>query len=240
MSTPQRNLKLTGNAQATGGAYEDVKIIGEGTIDGDVECKRLRCVGNLDMDGNLQSGRASVVGNCSFSGDVQADTLNISGTVMIGGAAKIKELRCTGKLEAKRSIRSEQLKVSGQLTTEGDCAAEVFTGRGILEIGGLLNAGKLDIKLYRNCRVGEIGGGNIHVRKGNGLNPLNLFFRPLPTATLTAATIEGDEIYLENTTAKIVRGKRVTIGPGCDIEAVEYTEHFDLAHDATVAERRKV
>jgi hypothetical protein len=49
------NLSITGSSSATGGIYDRIRIIGEGTIDGDVECNRLKCVGTLDMDGRLKS-----------------------------------------------------------------------------------------------------------------------------------------------------------------------------------------
>ncbi|MCL6576409.1 hypothetical protein [Kyrpidia sp.] len=39
-------------------------------------------------------------------------------------------------------------------------------------------------------------------------------------------TIEGDDIYLENTRARVVRGTRVQIGPGCQIGLLEYSEDF--------------
>lgn len=42
--------------------------------------------------------------------------------------------------------------------------------------------------------------------------------------------IEGDDIYLENTKADIVRGNKVKIGPGCQIGVVEYRD--DFTHDS--------
>jgi cytoskeletal protein CcmA (bactofilin family) len=116
----------------------------------------------------------------------------------------------------------------------------VFAARGIFEIGGLLNAGQLDIKLYRDCRAKEIGGEKIRIRKASLLHAFSFFFKPSPHARLTASVIEGDDIYLENTTAKAVRGNRVTIGPGCKIGTVEYKEHFEQKKDSIVNQNYKV
>lgn len=234
------NLSITGSSSATGGTYDKVNIIGEGTIDGDVECSRLKCVGTLDMDGCLKSNQVSIVGICSFSGDVQADALKISGTVTIGGDARLRELHCSGTIETKGNLCGEHLNLKGQLNTEGDCEADVFAARGIFEIGGLLNAGQMDIKLYRDCQAKEIGGEKIRIRKASMLNPFSFFFRPSPHARLSASVIEGDDIYLENTNAKIVRGNQVTIGPGCDIELVEYKDFFKQLKGAIVNKQRKV
>jgi cytoskeletal protein CcmA (bactofilin family) len=234
------NLSITGSSYASGGTYDIVKIVGEGTIDGDVACSRLKCVGTLDMDGQLKSKHVSIVGTCSFSGGVQTDTIKISGTVTIGGDVKLKELHCSGTIESQGNLYGEQLNLRGQLSTKGDCEADVLTARGIFEIGGLLNAGQLDVKLYHDCRAKEIGGEKIRIRKASLLNPFNFFFKPSSNATLYASIIEGDEIYLENTKAAVVRGNQVTIGPGCEVELVEYKEHFDQLKGAIVTENRKV
>ncbi len=57
---------------------------------------------------------------------------------------------------------------------------------------------------------------------------------------LTTDVIEGDEIYLEYTTAKAVRGKNVTIGQGCNIELVEYVDNFNQHNDSVVRESKKM
>jgi cytoskeletal protein CcmA (bactofilin family) len=234
------NLLITGSSSAAGGFYNKVQIIGEATIDGDVECSRLKCVGTLDMEGSLKSGQAGVMGTCSFSKDVEADSMKISGTVTIGGDARLKELKCSGTIETKGSLYGEDLELKGELNTDGDCEFDSVKVRGIINVEGLLNAGRMDIKLYRDCKAGEIGGEHISVRRASLLNPFSFFFRPSPHALLSASIIEGDEIYLEYTNAKVVRGKRVIIGPGCDIELVEYKEYFKQSKSTIINENRKV
>jgi cytoskeletal protein CcmA (bactofilin family) len=234
------NLKITGSSQATGGSYDTVKIVGEGTIDGDVECNRLKCVGTMQMQGQLKAKDVRVVGTSSWSDRVQADTMSVSGTAAIGGDAAIRELRCSGTVEANGNLASERVQLKGELSIRGDCEAERFEGRGMFRIGGLLNAGELDIKLYRPCKVREIGGGRISVRKASLLNPLSLFFRPSSDAELSVSIVEGDEIYLEHTKAKVVRGNRIVIGPGCEIELAEYKERFERRGDSLVRDNRQI
>ena len=43
---------------------------------------------------------------------------------------------------------------------------------------------------------------------------------------LVTDLIEGDDIYLENTHAKVARGNNITLGPGCEIGIVEYKNDF--------------
>ncbi|NOV02075.1 hypothetical protein [Paenibacillus planticolens] len=218
------NLTITGSSTATGGQYDKVKIVGEGIIEGDVQCNLMRCVGTLEMDGSLKAERMSVVGTCSWTGGVQGEALKISGTVTVGGDANIGRISGSGAIEARGDLYSDRMELRGQLVTVGDCEAEVFKSRGMFEIGGLLNAGQLDIKLYRISSAKEIGGEKIRIRKASVLSPYSFFFMPASDAQLTADVIEGDDIDLEHTKARIVRGNRVTIGAGCEIELVEYKE----------------
>jgi cytoskeletal protein CcmA (bactofilin family) len=234
------SLSITGSSEVTGGVYDQVQIVGEGTIDGDVACRKLKCVGTLDLNGSLQTRRANIVGTCSFTDYVQADDLIIAGTVMVGGNAALRELNCSGSMDVQGSLTGDQLNLKGELYTRGDCEAERFSARGIFDIGGLLNAGQLDIKLYRDCRAGEIGGGRIRIRKASLLNPLSFFFRPAAYALLSTSTIEGDDIYLEYTKADVVRGSKVVLGPGCEIGLVEYKERFELKNGAANVQNRKI
>ena len=57
---------------------------------------------------------------------------------------------------------------------------------------------------------------------------------------LTADIIEGDDIYLENTHAKVVRGNNITLGSGCEIELVEYKNDFKQDKEAEIGTHRKI
>jgi cytoskeletal protein CcmA (bactofilin family) len=236
----EKNLLITGSSSTTGGLYDRVSIVGEGAIDGDLECSRLKCVGTLDIEGSLKSGAVNVVGTCTLSGNLDADSMKVSGTAAIGGAVRLKELRCSGTIEAAGNLFSEQLILKGEMKTDGDCEAEVFNAHGMFHIGGLLNAGTLDIKLHGDCKAREIGGERIRVTRASTFNPFSFFFKPSPHALLTADVIEGDHVHLMNTKAKVVRGNHVIIGSSCEIGLVEYKSHFEQQKGAVVQENRKV
>ena len=61
-------------------------------------------------------------------------------------------------------------------------------------------------------------------------------FTPNGHSELVADIIEGDDIYLENTHAKVVRGNNITLGPGCEIAFVEYKNDFKQDKEATVGD----
>lgn len=236
----RRNLTVTGSSSVMGGLYDRVKIVGEGEMVGDTSCSKLTCVGTMEATGAIAADKMNIVGTGEIKGGLQGGALNVSGTATVGGITRLRELSITGTLESKDHVYGEEIKLRGILQTLGDCEAERFTGRGIFEIGGLLNAGKLQIHLYRDCRAHEIGGGHIIVRKAKLLHPLSLFFKPSSSARLSVSVMEGDHIYLENTIADIVRGNKVVIGPGCEIGLVEYKEFFEQRKDAVVRDKRKV
>jgi len=52
--------------------------------------------------------------------------------------------------------------------------------------------------------------------------------------------IEGEEIDLQATKAGVVRGRNVVIGPGCEMERVEYSGSLMVAPEAKVGEQVKV
>ena len=57
---------------------------------------------------------------------------------------------------------------------------------------------------------------------------------------LSTNSIEGDDIYLEYTKAKAVRGNNIILGPGCEIELVEYKDNFKQDDTSEVETQRKI
>lgn len=222
----RQDITINGAGTVGGGQYGDVTINGSGTLNGDIDCQSLTIHGAGTMNGALSAGTVSIHG----AGTVQGD-------------AVLTELAVHGAATFHGSITAEAVEIHGALTAKEDCTTERFTAEGGFTIGGLLNADTIEIALHGNCRAREIGGSTIRVALAkNGFSSLNKLFHALINHRygLTAETIEGDDIYLEQTTAKIVRGKRIVLGPGCEIEQLEYTESLEVADDARVMEQAKV
>ena len=57
---------------------------------------------------------------------------------------------------------------------------------------------------------------------------------------LTTDVIEGDDIYLEYTKAKIVRGKDIELGQGCEIGLIEYKDSYKQDEKAVVNNYKKM
>jgi len=132
------------------------------------------------------------------------------------------------------------------LRVGADVEADIFKASGGFHIEGLLSADRIEVRLGGRCQAKEIGGEKIEVRRG-GFKQKGIILDSLikmlaggGTAELQASQIEGDEIYLEYTTADIVRGKHIQIGPGCHIGTVEYEESLEVHSNAKVDKQMKV
>ncbi len=255
------DLKIYGEGSSSGGKYNAVSIMGEGRIDGDVDCVKFKINGEGTLDGDLKAANSvSIMGEGQLGGDVDcanlkiygegelggnlkaADTVNIKGEAEIKGSLKAKNVKIYGEIEAGSEMFADNAKIKGIINTGGDCNAEMFTLEGGFTIDGLLNADILKINPYWPCKAHEIGGSEITVKKGGKLSFLGLKNMVMAGENnqLTADVIEGDDIYLENTTAKVVRGNNVTIGSGCKIELVEYKENFKQDEKSEIGTNKRI
>ncbi|GIP21726.1 polymer-forming cytoskeletal protein [Paenibacillus sp. J22TS3] len=227
MNQPNRNLRINGVGKATGGSYDNVFIDGMGTINGDVTCGDMSCNGTIKVHGQIKAQSLTINGTGSLNGALECDTLRADGMLSVTGEIRLDSLTMNGIAKTDASLNGETVEINGSLKTKGDLQCESLDVRGNLQVGGLLNAGTIFIELFGGCRAREIGGERIIVRRRTEGKSLLQLFSIVPATKLTVDVVEGDDIELENTKAKIVRGSRVRIGPGCEIDRVEYTETYD-------------
>ncbi len=223
------DLRINGLGSSSGGKFDFVQINGKGDITGDLECRELQINGLARLNGNVKANTIRVSGKSDFRGDISGNNMIIDGMSDVGGNVKV-----------------ETVENRGMLRIAEDCGSESFSSQGGFTVGGLLNAEKIGISVYAQCKAREIGGKEIDVRLGGGSGIrkfIGSLFPGLPlNPVLITDTIEGDNVYLENTTAKVVRGQDVKIGPGCHIDTVEYKNSYEKNSDARIIvnESRKI
>jgi len=261
MADERRSVSISGSGRMSGGTYTGVSISGSGRIEGDVICDTLRISGSGKVDGSLETKEARISGAGKVSGDTEAGQITVSGSGTFGsdvtseefrssgvtrvdGSLRAKEAKSSGTLRVTESMSSEYVKTSGILRVGADLEAEIFKSTGVFDVHGLLNADRVEVQLAGYCKAREIGCEKIEVRlyahRGAFLEGLaRALLGQRGTARLEAQLIEGDEIYLEHTTAEVVRGKRVNIGPGCRIRSVEYTDSIEVDDEAEVGSQSK-
>jgi len=234
--TKGQNLTINGSGTYPGGQYDKISIRGDGTINSDVECSSIHIFGTSEALENVKTESLKVFGEAEVKGNIECDEMLIMGTMEVGGKAALKKMKILGTLEVEEHLMGEGANVKGSISVNGDAEFETFESSGAFEFKGLLNADKIKVSLrFGQSSAEEIGGGYINVKKKNSFLPFGK-----ETGTLSVKVIEGDEIFLENTTADIVRGKKVRIGEGCIIGSVEYT--IDLTQDkhSTIKSKTKL
>ncbi len=232
-----KNLIINGSGSYPGGQYDKISIRGEGTIVNDVECSAFHVYGTSEANENVTTGSIKIMGEAEFKGNVEAKETLVLGTMRVGQYAKLKKMKILGLLEVDESLSGDEATIKGSIAVNGDVEYETFDSSGGFEIKGLLSAEKVKIALrFGESTAAEIGGGTITVkRKKNSILPFGK-----EIGTLNAKLIEGDDIYLENTSAEVVRGKTVKIGPGCQIGLIEYANGLTENPSSTIKTKIKV
>ena len=232
---------FSGSGSLPTGDYGRLHFSGSGRLTGDISCAAIKASGSLNAEGSIRcDGEIRTSGSTSCVGDISARSFKSSGSVRIDGGYAGKSIDVSGSLAAGRDIKSDEVRAGGSLTVGGDCEAEKFFSAGKLNIDGLLNADDIEIRLSTiPSKVSSIGCERIRITRRSVLGlaaGLGIQFGP----GLTTESIEGDVIYLENVTAKIVRGKEVVIGGGCNIDLIEYSGKCEVSGNSTVGETKFV
>ncbi len=256
MTAKRGNLAIAGAGKATGGIYERVTISGAGRVEGDVEAESVEISSAGKIIGKVKANKVGLAGACKIvgavtaqefdaagawkvGGDVQSDLFKAAGAGKVEGSLHAQEFSNAGTIKIAKNLRAQRAKFSGVFAAGGDVEASELRGRGAFRIEGLLAADRLELELSERSWAREIGGERITVRKWASFWGwlARWWGRPVELAT---ESIEADEISLEATVAKMVRGKRVTIGPGCRIDRVEYAESLQIDPKSVVKEQVRV
>lgn len=260
MNEARGSLKISGSGSAGGGVYEEVKISGSGKITGDIECNEFHISGSGKAEGNVKAKEFKTSGSSRIDGDLEAEDVKISGSTHIEGNAKCDSIKISGSAHIGKNLEGNEIDVSGSTNVEGgvhgehirisgsinvkdDIEAEEFIAKGGFRIGGLLNADSIEISIGGSCLAREIGGEKIEVKEFmGGAFFLNKIFGFIFNQNLGLKTdlIEGDDIYLEHTVAKVVRGNNITIGKGCLIDTVEYKSELKILENGKVENQVKI
>ncbi len=236
-----RHLTVNGSALTSGGTFHKVTIRGDATINGDLSCDRCKVFGNADVSGNIEAKSFHIFGQANVRRNIQGGTIKLLGEMNLRGNAMVYDFHLRGAAHVDGDVTGGTIHGYGEMKVFRDCEADVFSVKGAVEIGGTLNAEQVELYLhFADSRIAEIGGKTIQVKRSKALSILHFLKRFAPdSAKLKAETIEGDDIYLEHTNAKIVRGDRIIIGPGCNIDLVEYHTSFQQDEKATVKAKRR-
>lgn len=243
------NVTISGSGRFGGGSYNEVTISGSGHCQSDVVCRELHVSGSGHLGGRLEcTDNLRASGNVHIDGDTAAGEVKISGAGHFGASLECGGLRVSGAMHVNKTLRAGEVRVSGAIRAS-DVEAESFHLSGVADISGLLNAETVEIEFYgaksSPVRIASIGCTTLKAHRSSRCDGgwgLGRLFRSDDKSKpmMEAKTIEGDDIELEYTDAEVVRGSRVTIGEGCRIGRVEYTESLNACESCTIGESVKL
>lgn len=213
------NLKISGSGTVPAGEYDAVKVSGAARLVGDVRCASFSASGSFWGSGSI---------DCSGS-------VHFSGSASVDGSVFAGELKASGAFKCK-GLRGGDLRVSGSARVEGDMEGDSILVSGSINCCGLVNADRIEIHIGGACSAGSMGGSEIRIYSENRSGGLSrILFGKIQHGTMSVTeSIEGDNVYLEYVNCPSVTGRNVTIGPGCRIDSVQYSEKVEIAPEARV------
>jgi cytoskeletal protein CcmA (bactofilin family) len=229
-------MKASGSCTVEGDVTaEEFRTNGSAKVNGDVNADVFKCSGSQRVEGKLTTSYTKISGSCKVGGDVEADKFNSEGSFEIQGllSADIISIRLGGDCSA-REIGGEKIEIkrkSGKydrknFETKSKDKSESEDKKWQFDEFGI----QIDVDLEKiTDMIGQIGEDlGIHVSGYIG------------RGSLTAEVIEGDKIYLESTKAKIVRGKKIVIGPDCEIDSIEFEESLEIDEYSRVSNQTRI
>lgn len=240
------DMTITGTGMIAAGEYDSVRISGKGKSEGHIRCKDFICSGSFSGASDIEcENRMEISGSFKNTGALGTRSLHISGSAENGGAVSAETVSTSGRFEVKGIIRASDFSVHGVLVACDDIEVEKVAVHGRISCAGLINAEEFSIKMADNCKseAESLGGSLIFIRKKFSLNlfaGIRKAFRFAVPLFTVAESIEGDEIDIEYTKAKTVRGRSVKIGKGCEIDLIQYTEAADISPGAKVGKVEKI
>ena len=242
-------MNISGSGTIAAGEYNDkITVSGSGRLDGNIRCQSLHCSGSVKGNANVVCvEEAKISGSCHIEQSLSAQNISVSGSLKVGGDVIGKgEVKLSGGISCGGSLKCESFDCSGGLDVGGEIAAEEIRISGAIKCGGLMNAEKIDINIdghSNSSRVGSIGGGEIKIQsKANKLKRKLLLNKIIGCGGRFSVDeyIEGDVVTLEDVTAPKVVGRIVSIGAGCEVDFVQYSENIEIHSSAKVAKYEKI
>jgi|LSQX01.2.fsa_nt_gb cytoskeletal protein CcmA (bactofilin family) len=233
---------ISGSGTISGGEYRNVRISGAGKVTGDLKCESFSCSGASNVEGSIVCSDFNCSGSTKVKGDLKSTgTVRISGSTIISGTVSAGEIRSSGSFHAENTVSANSsVSMSGSTRIDGDLIAENITISGLVKVSGLMNGGNVSICPSGNSRTGSIGGTNITIKNDSPnyfINFIAKFFSNSNSDfSFETDSIEGDKIEIFHTKAKLVRGGVVTIGDGCEVERVEYSESITYSDHCKIGE----
>jgi len=243
------SVTVRGAGELGGGTYSRVLILGSGEVSGDLCADRVRSMGSGEFHGRVEATTLSSLGSGEIGANLVAGQVRAFGALAISSNAEAERFSAFGACEIGGRVLAEEMKILGLLQCKR-VEAGAFRIRGTVEIDELLSGDHVEIRLSGGqSRIGQIGGKSVEIW-GRKLGKRNRLLRAvgwilggvglIRRQSLRVEIIEADRVTVECTTADVIRGRHVDIGPSCHVGCVEYAETLDVHKDSVVTKRERI
>lgn len=229
---------ITTETKTSGGIFENIRTSAQTDFTSSVEANEIMVDqgGDLFIKGRLNAPYITVNGVLDVMDTLETSVIHVKsdGLLKVGDAMTAESLDVDGQAELSK-VRAERLSTKGTFKSTGPVDAKQFMSAGELRVAGDLSAEEVNIKVAANSLVNYINANTVSIKARRE----GLLFKD-KDATLSVLEIIGNDVYVENVTADLVRGDQVTIGPNCVVKVVEYTDRYDYDESSEVLEFGKI
>lgn len=191
---------------------------------------QLKVRGSLLRRDDITASSVNVFGHLNARGKVTAAELKVSGECSIAGHCYTGRTENLGSLRV-HSLKSDHIRSTGYLSATNEISTLTFLAKGAIRLNTLYAAKSVEIILGSPCTADQIRTeGSVTIKRFSGM--LNALMGPL--RKLSCRHIQGDIVNLEHTTARLVSGRDIRIGPGCDIQEIRYSASLKVSGNAKV------
>lgn len=219
-------LRLFSDSTLDGGVYNNINVFGSLTVTGDIECQDVDVYGSSYFQGRLNSKSMKIFGKGKFDDEVEITNLSVKGKCKFEKNVFVNNMDIYGVVTCQENIiKSKDVKLYGMLKIKNLEAENIFV-KGYVNCLEQLNGENIEIDTNSGSNIKEMVGSKITIK------PSRKYFGKAKDIKIDI--IEGDDIYLENVYAKVVRGNKIEIGPNCQIDLLEYHESHVIKGNSVV------
>lgn len=258
------DTKILGDGTIGAGKYNNIKIMGNSTVMGDIECVDIKIMGDGEFNGTVIARDIIVMGDSIFKDAISAREIKTYGDVDLKGKCAVDSLSTKGDFKSssevevkdkatimgdakiKESFKGNYIKILGEINVSKNIYFETVKVLGKAEIKGncegnyFYNKGEVRIDGLLSADKIEIvpkRSSSIEEIGGSEIIIKKSGYIDILSGKVTSKLIEGDKIILENTICNIVRGHDINILSGCSIDKIEYTGKLTIDKNSKVGEQ---
>ena len=207
-------VTISGSGRIEGWKGGTITISGSGKVSDE----EIKISGSGTLPGNLKTDSLKISGSLKAEGPIEAGSFLSSGSFKVNGELTVHERFASsgsGKIEGSLLGKNASVISSGAIKVEGNVICDKAEFSGSYKIFGSVECkNEFTSELNGNSRIDDdlVCGGDIFIEQNSRKGSLKV-----------NNIKSGGQVYLEGVKAKTVIGKKVKVGPDCDIGSIEET-----------------